>query len=120
MITTTTVPYATDTELILAPDGDREAEQKKYEQTMRYFDFVAMLAHGMGIIMVCLNGMFGHYWACKVDVRRRAKRKSWLAEILTTKKYIKRKPFVFSCQLACLFFSSHFDTSNFNFQATSL
>jgi cytochrome b561 len=49
-----------EADVILPPEIDLKAEQKKYEQTMKYFDFIALLAHAMGIIMVCLNGfLFG-------------------------------------------------------------
>jgi hypothetical protein len=57
---------------ILPPIIDLKVEQKKYEQTMKYFDFVALMAHAIGIIMVCLNGFFfgtlsnGFQWDSKI------------------------------------------------------
>lgn len=48
-----------DVDVILPRAADLKADQKKYEQTMKYFDFVALFAHGMGIIMVVLSGKLG-------------------------------------------------------------
>lgn len=58
MYSITPASFPGEADVILPPVIDLKVEQKKYEQTMKYFDFVALMAHGMGIIMVCLNGMF--------------------------------------------------------------
>lgn len=40
----------------LIPEIDKDEEHKKYKQSMKYFDFGALLAHFLGIIMVVLHG----------------------------------------------------------------
>ena len=52
-------PYSVEPDLDtvnLIPEIDKVAEQKKYKQDMKYFDFLALFAHGVGVIMMVLNG----------------------------------------------------------------
>uniref|UniRef100_A0AC34FI47 Cytochrome b561 domain-containing protein n=1 Tax=Panagrolaimus sp. ES5 TaxID=591445 RepID=A0AC34FI47_9BILA len=60
MYSITPASFPGEADVILPPVIDLKVEQKKYEQTMKYFDFVALMAHGMGIIMVCLNAIISY------------------------------------------------------------
>jgi len=56
-------PYSEEVDLAAAnliPEVDKAAEHKKYKQTMKYFDFAALITHGVGVIMMVLSGfIFG-------------------------------------------------------------
>lgn len=56
-------PYSEEPDLAAAnliPEVDKAAEHKKYKQTMKYFDFAALITHGVGVIMMVLSGfIFG-------------------------------------------------------------
>ena len=52
-------PYSEEPDLAAAnliPEVDKAAEHKKYKQTMKYFDFAALITHGVGVIMMVLSG----------------------------------------------------------------
>ena len=52
-------PYSEELDLAAAnliPEVDKAAERKKYKQTMKYFDFAALITHGVGVIMMVLSG----------------------------------------------------------------